>query len=332
MKKFFGFILLRQIPESSVARSFIILAVFILPAAVNAAGMLERDLTVGSRGEEVKELQEFMAKDSALYPEGIISGYFGVLTKAAVRRFQEREGINPALGYVGPKTRARINVLGLSAGADGAKSQATPQIQSLLSQVKELERQIAALREAKAEPSPAATSTAAATTTPAVEPEPQPPSPPTVSHSIILSGGDTKRFAESVKLGDITLTNDSTSTVVLYQLTAKMEEAMNAPNSRGATFKLLLRNGTTTYDTLLSSRDVAIRSRVADPGNYNIQLVYPYAGISLSPGESKTLSFWVELLIGPFYGGELKFIVTAVSSSNPELPVTGTVTLILREP
>lgn len=62
----------------------------------------------GTLHEEVKILQEFLAKDKEVYPEGLITGYFGKLTEAAVKRFQEKYGIEP-VGIVGPKTRAKIN-------------------------------------------------------------------------------------------------------------------------------------------------------------------------------------------------------------------------------
>jgi peptidoglycan hydrolase-like protein with peptidoglycan-binding domain len=40
---------------------------------------------------------------------GSNTGYFGPLTMSAVRSYQTRNGITPASGYVGPKTRAFLN-------------------------------------------------------------------------------------------------------------------------------------------------------------------------------------------------------------------------------
>lgn len=73
----------------------------------------------GSRGEEVSALQTILAKDPAIYPEGLITGYFGLLTRAAVIRFQEKYreeilkpiGLALGTGYVGPKTMAKLNEL-----------------------------------------------------------------------------------------------------------------------------------------------------------------------------------------------------------------------------
>jgi hypothetical protein len=68
---------------------------------------------------DVARLQAFLAKNQAIYPEGVISGYFGDATLAAVRRFQLKYGLahdgDIFYGYVGPQTRAKLNAL-LSAG------------------------------------------------------------------------------------------------------------------------------------------------------------------------------------------------------------------------
>ncbi|PIW91858.1 MAG: hypothetical protein COZ89_02970, partial [Candidatus Nealsonbacteria bacterium CG_4_8_14_3_um_filter_37_23] len=66
------------------------------------------------REDEVKTLQEFLKTPPAggpdIYPEGLVTGYFGSLTEKAVKKFQEKNGIEP-IGTVGPKTRAKINEL-----------------------------------------------------------------------------------------------------------------------------------------------------------------------------------------------------------------------------
>lgn len=73
-------------------------------------------LQVGSTGEDVTLLQEFLAQDPDVYPEGLVTGYFGPLTEAAVQRFQEKNNIvssgNPestGYGLVGPLTRETLN-------------------------------------------------------------------------------------------------------------------------------------------------------------------------------------------------------------------------------
>ena len=69
--------------------------------------ILTRSLFRGSRGEDVRQLQEFLAQDSDIYPEGIITGYYGVGTEAAVKKWQAKNGI-PAVGIVGRQTIAKF--------------------------------------------------------------------------------------------------------------------------------------------------------------------------------------------------------------------------------
>ncbi len=77
-----------------------------------------KNLYFGLTDPEVMELQKFLNK--SVYTEVASSGpgspgqetkYFGSLTMNAVARFQRNNGIFPAVGYFGPKTRAFINSL-----------------------------------------------------------------------------------------------------------------------------------------------------------------------------------------------------------------------------
>jgi len=72
------------------------------------ADTLYRQLEVGSTGSDVGSLQTFLAQDISLYPQGLVTSYFGVYTKAAVSKFQTRNDI-PAVGRVGPITLPIIN-------------------------------------------------------------------------------------------------------------------------------------------------------------------------------------------------------------------------------
>ncbi len=80
--------------------------------------MFTRALRVGMRGDDVKALQEFFAQDSAVYPEGLTTGYFGPATLRAIQRFQAKNSIvssgtpeTTGYGALGPKTRAFINTI-----------------------------------------------------------------------------------------------------------------------------------------------------------------------------------------------------------------------------
>ena len=69
-----------------------------------------RALAKGARGDDVKQLQEFLKTFPDVYPEGLVTGYFGPLTEVAVKKFQEQNGIE-AVGIVGPKTQAKLTEL-----------------------------------------------------------------------------------------------------------------------------------------------------------------------------------------------------------------------------
>ena len=71
---------------------------------------LIKNLRKGMSGEDVKLLQEVLATDPEIYPEGLVTGYFGKLTEKAVKKFQKIAGIEQ-VGLVGPKTLAKINEL-----------------------------------------------------------------------------------------------------------------------------------------------------------------------------------------------------------------------------
>lgn len=73
-----------------------------------AIGQLLTTLKQGDKGENVKMLQQLLASDPTLYPEGTVSGFFGPRTAAAIKRFQKRHGIEQA-GNFGPKTLKKFN-------------------------------------------------------------------------------------------------------------------------------------------------------------------------------------------------------------------------------
>lgn len=77
-----------------------------------SCSQLTKDLFFGMREDsEVRCLQELLkSKEPGLYPEGIITGNFFVLTQAAVIRFQEKYVIQ-GTGYVGSLTRKKLNEL-----------------------------------------------------------------------------------------------------------------------------------------------------------------------------------------------------------------------------
>lgn len=77
----------------------------------------KRNLVSGSKGEDVRQLQECLARDKEVYPEGEITGFFGAKTRAAVIRFQEKYaseiltpiGLSKGTGDVKSMTIKKLN-------------------------------------------------------------------------------------------------------------------------------------------------------------------------------------------------------------------------------
>ncbi|MFH0936666.1 MAG: peptidoglycan-binding protein, partial [Candidatus Daviesbacteria bacterium] len=77
---------------------------------------LKGPFSFGMTSDQVKLLQEILAQDKEIYPEGLTTGYYGTLTQKAVERFQCKYNIicfgtpdTTGYGLVGPKTRLKIN-------------------------------------------------------------------------------------------------------------------------------------------------------------------------------------------------------------------------------
>lgn len=83
-------------------------------ANANANASFNRDLDVGATGDDVKALQVwlnthgYVITTSGPGASGSETTTFGMLTKAALAKFQASVGISPAAGFFGPKTRAYL--------------------------------------------------------------------------------------------------------------------------------------------------------------------------------------------------------------------------------
>ncbi len=83
--------------------------------AATASYTFARNLTVGSAGADVKNLQIVLNSNAATRvavsgagSPGKETSTFGPATKAAVIKFQVLKSVTPAVGYVGPQTRAKL--------------------------------------------------------------------------------------------------------------------------------------------------------------------------------------------------------------------------------
>lgn len=125
------------------------------PAPAPAAAVtFTKPLRPGSRGDEVSALQSFLANDPAIYPEGLVTGYFGPATQKAVKNFQAKYGID-TLGIVGPATRAKLNELSGAQTAPSVSpapepapsSTSAPATAEDLTKITELQAQLKALQD-----------------------------------------------------------------------------------------------------------------------------------------------------------------------------------------
>ena len=71
---------------------------------------INSQLDFGETNGDVTTLQTYLANSTSFYPVGLVTGYFGSLTKAAVIRFQAAYGL-AQVGRVGPLTREKLNEL-----------------------------------------------------------------------------------------------------------------------------------------------------------------------------------------------------------------------------
>lgn len=92
-----------QVQALSQARTQVLVA---SNAVAETVGLL-RNLREGMSGDDVKTLQAILAKYPDLYPEGLVTGFFGKATARAVARFQAREQL-PVVGLVGPRTLEKL--------------------------------------------------------------------------------------------------------------------------------------------------------------------------------------------------------------------------------
>lgn len=83
------------------------------PAPAGSCPRVSRVLQLGDSGADVTRLQQFLALDASVYPEKLVTGYYGSLTEAAVRRFQcknkivcDGDAASTGYGVTGPRTAA----------------------------------------------------------------------------------------------------------------------------------------------------------------------------------------------------------------------------------
>lgn len=81
------------------------------PQVPGAAYNFTRNLTIGSQGADVRALQDYLTTTGHFTYSGGSSGYFGLVTQAAVAAWQKANNISPAVGYFGPKSNSKYKEL-----------------------------------------------------------------------------------------------------------------------------------------------------------------------------------------------------------------------------
>ncbi|MDZ4299849.1 MAG: peptidoglycan-binding protein [Candidatus Sungbacteria bacterium] len=279
----------------------VMLALFV-PLAAGA--VFDRNLSLGAQGDDVRQLQEWLAQDPQIYLGGKITGYYGVATRGAVVLLQKREGIMPASGFFGPLTRARINVLLQDKVVQGGDDTATMLQNDLLSQILVLQARLVVLRAQLA--AEQQTPPVQATTTHVVSPIPVASSTPLASPAPILvsevriSGSFEQLFPNTMitplKIGDIAIANTTANPVAFVQLELDIHDGMNSTLNRNKTVEFIVRNGTSTSDTLISKTNFVINNDPPPVGGSfrrQVKLSFP---ITLASATNQSFGLWIESL------------------------------------
>ena len=105
------------------------LASLSIATQVFAYNTISTQLDLGETNADVTNLQTFFKDNSSIYPEGLVTGYFGSLSRSAVQRFQTQNNLvssgsaaTTGYGRVGPSTRDAINQLINNGGWANASS------------------------------------------------------------------------------------------------------------------------------------------------------------------------------------------------------------------
>lgn len=77
---------------------------------------LVRQLKTGAQGSDVVTLQKILATDRTIYPEGLTTGFYGEKTKEAIKRLQQKFGLE-VTGELDEKTKELINKILTAQGA-----------------------------------------------------------------------------------------------------------------------------------------------------------------------------------------------------------------------
>lgn len=103
---------------AGVTSMFALTLIFTQSASAASFNQITAQADLGMTNANVTNIQTYLASNSSFYPQGLVTGYYGQLTKAAVERFQTYYGIvssgspsTTGYGRVGPSTMDKMNAL-----------------------------------------------------------------------------------------------------------------------------------------------------------------------------------------------------------------------------
>lgn len=102
-----------MIKKLTIIASIIFVFIFSVSLHANVANaegfVFTRDITIGSRGDDVSALQQILI-DSGFLKITAPTGYFGPITKTALSTWQTSRGVSPAYGYFGSISRGEFKL------------------------------------------------------------------------------------------------------------------------------------------------------------------------------------------------------------------------------
>lgn len=139
-----------------------------------------------------------------------------------------------------------------------------------------------------------------------------------------VSGTNQQKFpdtaANPLYLGATSLFNGTSTDILLSQIVIDTTDSMNSPLNRGKQAYLILRNGTTTADEVIS-RTAFTFSSVVPTDHSNRGQIQASVPILISQGTERTIGFWLESF-DLVLGGSLSFELNSFLATTP-LPIVG---------
>ena len=124
----FAIVFILSFPVLLFAATSIPDTIAVMRVGATSSVQAERILHIGMRGDDVAQLQTDLSALDGIYPGKIVSGYYGELTAAAVRRFQAKErmvatGTAATTGYgqAGRATLMRLRLVKISIACDSTR-------------------------------------------------------------------------------------------------------------------------------------------------------------------------------------------------------------------